>query len=183
MAITLRTNKQGLAIVDEARSRKNWSALALAWCEKANVSVSTLKRFRERRAIQKEAFISICRAVGIEDWEMIVASPKYEASVLKRRSQQAKKLIAQEVLSNLNHLEARLDFVEQLFCEHSTEAQRQIIRQQITPVLIHDIDAGCSQLLQQQALTESKNSARPACLNHPLRIEANVSIIQITVSP
>ncbi|MEL6816284.1 MAG: hypothetical protein AAFP03_15960, partial [Cyanobacteria bacterium J06598_3] len=160
---------------------KHWSALAVAWCEKANVSVSTLKRFRERRAIQKEAFISICRAVGIEDWELIAASPKREASALKRRSQQAKKLIAQEVLSNLNHLEARLDFVEQFFCEHPVEAQRQMIRQQITPALIQDINVGYGQLSQQQALTDVRSN-RPDCLNHPLRIEANVSIIQITVS-
>lgn len=182
MAITLRTNKQGLAIVDEARGRKNWSALALAWCEKANVSVSTLKRFRERKAIQKEAFVSICRAVGIDDWEMIIATPSYKASALKRRGQQAKQLIAQEVLSNLNHLEARLDFVEQFFCEHPAEVQRQMIRQQITPALIHDINARYGQLLQQQALAEMNKNARPDYLNHPLRIEANVSIIQITVS-
>ena len=101
MAITLKTDKSGLVIIDRARTRKNWSALAAAWCHAANVSLSTLKRFRERKAIQKDSFIAICKAVGIEDWEMIVADSVDDLSMMRQSSQQAKKLIVEEARSKL----------------------------------------------------------------------------------
>lgn len=178
MALTLKTDKLGLAIVDQARGKKNWSALAVAWCQAANVSVSTLKRFRERKSIQKESFVAICQAVGIEDWEMIVDDSAYESSVLRRKSRQAKQRIAEEILSNLNHLDARLDFVEQTFSENPIEVQLQTVRQQVTPALIQDVSAGYHQLMQQQSAAD----LRPDFNRHPLRIEANVSIIQIMVN-
>jgi hypothetical protein len=71
MAVTLKASKQGRRIVDEARKRKGWSALSDMWVRTAYVTESTLKRFREMKAIQREAFISICKAVGVDDWEEI----------------------------------------------------------------------------------------------------------------
>jgi hypothetical protein len=72
MAVTLKASKQGRRIVDEARKRKGWTALADVWCKAASVSESTLKRFREMKAIEREAFICICKAVGVDNWEKIV---------------------------------------------------------------------------------------------------------------
>ena len=71
MAVTIRASEDGLAKVDEARKKRGWTAKALAWCEAAKVSQATLKRFRERHRIQREAFITICAALDIEDWEEI----------------------------------------------------------------------------------------------------------------
>lgn len=71
MAVSLKASKQGLKLVDQARKKKGWTATASAWCTAAQISVSTLKRFRERKPILQDAFISICEAVG-ENWEAIV---------------------------------------------------------------------------------------------------------------
>ncbi|MBP0016678.1 MAG: ATP-binding protein [Cyanobacteria bacterium SBLK] len=70
MTVTLRASKQGLAIVDQARKEKGWTATAQIWCDTAQTSVGTLKRFRMRKAILEDAFKSICDAVG-QNWEEI----------------------------------------------------------------------------------------------------------------
>ncbi len=72
MADSLRASKQGLKTVDQARKLKGWTATAAAWCQEAQTSVATLKRFRQRSAIQQAAFVAICKAVDIENWEEIV---------------------------------------------------------------------------------------------------------------
>jgi hypothetical protein len=72
MAATLRASKQGLELLDRARRKKGWTATAKSWCETAQTSVATLKRFRRGLPVQQDAFIGICKAVGIENWEAIV---------------------------------------------------------------------------------------------------------------
>ncbi|HAX87260.1 MAG TPA: ATP-binding protein [Cyanobacteria bacterium UBA11370] len=72
MAATLKASKEGLEIVDQARKKKGWNATSAAWCDDAQTSEATLKRFRRRIPIQQDAFIAICKAVGIENWEEIV---------------------------------------------------------------------------------------------------------------
>ena len=72
MAVSLRASQKGLEILDSARKKKGWTAIAPAWAEKANTSVATLKRFRQKKPIQQDVFIEICKAVGIENWEEIV---------------------------------------------------------------------------------------------------------------
>jgi hypothetical protein len=72
MAATIRASKQGREIVDQARKKKGWTIKAAAWYQNANTSEATLKRFRRGLAIQQDAFIGICRAVGIENWQEIV---------------------------------------------------------------------------------------------------------------
>jgi len=72
MAVSLRASKQGLEIVDQARRKKGWLATAPAWCDAAQTSPATLKRFRGGQPIQQDVFIAICKAVGIETWEEIV---------------------------------------------------------------------------------------------------------------
>ncbi|MEO0769452.1 MAG: hypothetical protein AAFY72_08455 [Cyanobacteria bacterium J06649_4] len=175
MAITLRTDKAGLSIIDRARADKNWTALALAWCTEANVSVSTLKRFRERKAIQKEAFIAICRAVGIEDWQRIVGEPVGDASVLRQSYRRSKRLIAEEVISNLKSLDARLDFVEQAFSDWpSDECEPGQCEE-----CVSDQDCAASIKSMQRTLSQQGRDLRHLFSHQSLRMEANVSIIQI----
>ncbi|MEQ9553359.1 MAG: AAA family ATPase [Coleofasciculus sp. G3-WIS-01] len=72
MAVTLKASKQGLEIVDQARKKKGWTATAAVWYQDANTTQATLKRFRRGLPIQQDAFIEICQAVGIENWQEIV---------------------------------------------------------------------------------------------------------------
>lgn len=71
MAVTLRASKAGLRIVDIVRRCKGWKATAPIWCDAANTSQATLRRFRQGKPIQEDTFIGICKAVGV-DWEEIV---------------------------------------------------------------------------------------------------------------
>ena len=72
MADSLRASKQGLEKVDQARRLKGWAATATAWCQAAQTSAATIKRFRRGIAIQQASFVAICKAVGIQNWEDIV---------------------------------------------------------------------------------------------------------------
>jgi len=72
MAVTLRASKEGLKIVDQARKKKGWTTTALTWYETALVGQAALKKFWARRAITQENFVSICQAVGVENWQDIV---------------------------------------------------------------------------------------------------------------
>lgn len=175
MAITLKTDKQGLAIIDQARVKKNWTALAAAWCTQANVSMSTLKRFREKKAIQKDAFIAICQAVGIDNWQQIVSATPTEVAMLRRKYQQTKKVIAEEVLSNLDSLDARIEFVAQAFSNDPSEAQAQIARQKQTNETNELLNVS-----RRSRAAQSKDADITSVVSHsPLKVEANVSIIQI----
>lgn len=72
MATTLKASKQGLAKVDIARRRKNWTKHSTVWCEAANfIGKDALRKFWRRQPIVYENFVSICEAVGV-NWEEIV---------------------------------------------------------------------------------------------------------------
>ncbi|MGD1806603.1 NB-ARC domain-containing protein [Dapis sp. BLCC M126] len=71
MAVTLRASKEGLEKIDKARRRKGWTKTELAWCQLALTSQATLKRFWRSLPIERDAFINICKEVGI-NWEKIV---------------------------------------------------------------------------------------------------------------
>ena len=83
MAATLRASKQGLEIVDLARKKKGWATTAVSWCEAARTSVATLKRFRRGIPIDRDVFVAICKAVGIENWEEIFDDSLQPQSDLK----------------------------------------------------------------------------------------------------
>jgi ATP-dependent Clp protease ATP-binding subunit ClpA len=72
MAVSLRASQRGLQIVDQARTRKNWTKRSAAWCAAALVGEAALKKFWSRVPIERDRFESICRAVGVENWEEIV---------------------------------------------------------------------------------------------------------------
>ena len=155
--------------------KKNWTALATAWCAEANVSVSTLKRFREKKAIQKDAFIAICRAVGIEDWQRVVGEPESDASVLKRSYRRSKRLIAEEVLSNIKSLDARLDFVDQAFSDWQSDAKEQEPGQKC----LSSQDCVVCDDATQRRLCQHRRDLNQLFNQRSLRMEANVAIIQI----
>jgi len=81
MAATLRSSKKGLQKVHEKRKIRGWTATAQAWCEAAFTSEATLKRFCGRIPIQQPAFVAICKAVGIENWEDIVDNTPTQQTV------------------------------------------------------------------------------------------------------
>lgn len=85
MAVSVRASKQGLEIVDSARKKKGWLAASCTWCDAAETSLSTLKRFRQGRRIRQDTFVKICSAVGL-DWEEIVDdTPPTETSKIAWR--------------------------------------------------------------------------------------------------
>ncbi len=70
MSNTLKVSKQGLKIIDELRKKKRWKRQDKNWCEKANISVATLKRFWARNWISSDSFENICKAVGADPQEI-----------------------------------------------------------------------------------------------------------------
>jgi hypothetical protein len=74
MAATLRASEQGLKIIDRARRNKGWNKQANIWAKEHN-----LKRFWSAIPIDRDAFIEICKAVGIEKWEEIVDDSPIQA--------------------------------------------------------------------------------------------------------
>jgi hypothetical protein len=68
MAATLRASRQGLTIVDQARKKKGLNKQAVALCKTKH----DLKRFWRSIPINRDVFVEICQAVGIENWEEIV---------------------------------------------------------------------------------------------------------------
>ncbi|NES66396.1 MAG: ATP-binding protein [Okeania sp. SIO2D1] len=71
MAVTLRASQEGLKNIDLARKKKGWTKTEGAWCGLALTSQATLKRFWRGLPIERDAFIGICKTVGI-NWEEIV---------------------------------------------------------------------------------------------------------------
>lgn len=68
----LTASAQGLKMIEEARKQRGWQRQDTRWYMAASVSVSVLKRFRAGESVGEEAFINICKAVGIDKWEEIV---------------------------------------------------------------------------------------------------------------
>lgn len=75
MADSLRASEKGLEIVNEARRNRHWTkTVTQIWWESAHTGQSTLKRFWQKKPIDRGAFIGICQAVGV-NWQE-VAEPK-----------------------------------------------------------------------------------------------------------
>lgn len=70
--MTIRASKTGLEIIEANRELRNWNKTSAKWFNDANVSLSTLKRFRSRVPIDRDAFIAICKAIGVNNWQDIV---------------------------------------------------------------------------------------------------------------
>ncbi|MBD0344713.1 MAG: hypothetical protein ICV63_07740 [Coleofasciculus sp. Co-bin14] len=77
MTTSLKASTKGLSIVDRARQRLGWTKTSTAcWWQDAHTSRATLRRFWRGERIQQDAFIAICEAVGINDWEAIAQPPE-----------------------------------------------------------------------------------------------------------
>ena len=78
MGHSVRASAKGLAIANQARQRRGWTKTSTArWWQDAHTSRATLRRFWRGERIQQDAFIAICQAVGLEDWQTIAeASPQ-----------------------------------------------------------------------------------------------------------
>lgn len=76
MATSIQASETGLQIVDQARRKKGWTKKASAWCNAAGcISPSTLDRFWAGKPISQDNFVAICKAIGIDDWEVIADFP------------------------------------------------------------------------------------------------------------
>lgn len=71
MEDSLKASTRGLELVDQARKRKGWNRQSTAWSQAALTTVSCLKQFWRGERIQRETFIRICQAVGLENWQEI----------------------------------------------------------------------------------------------------------------
>ena len=80
---TIRASPEKLEKIEIAREIKGLTLEE--WALSAYTSVGTLKKFRNGLSIQQSAFVSICKAIGIDNWEEIV-----DKTPLARKSQKEK---------------------------------------------------------------------------------------------
>ena len=73
-------SQESLQEIEQARKRKGWNRTDMEWCEQAEVSESTLKRFLRRKRISADNFINICDAVGIKDWQRLAGLEEYDTN-------------------------------------------------------------------------------------------------------
>ncbi|MEM7064464.1 MAG: ATP-binding protein [Cyanobacteria bacterium P01_B01_bin.77] len=72
MGQSVGASEQGLAIANQARQRLGWTKTSTArWWQDAHTSRATLRRFWRGERIQQDAFIAICQAVGLNNWQEI----------------------------------------------------------------------------------------------------------------
>ena len=72
MADSYKLSEQGKVVIDQYRRYKHWIKTSPEWINMAHTSESTLKRFLRGEKISSDHFISICEAVGIEEWQKLV---------------------------------------------------------------------------------------------------------------
>ncbi|MBE9069001.1 hypothetical protein IQ260_20360 [Leptolyngbya cf. ectocarpi LEGE 11479] len=85
MGQSVRASEKGLAIANQARQRLGWTKTSTAcWWQDAHTSRATLRRFWRGERIQQDAFIAICQAVGLSNWQEIAElalEPRNEESL------------------------------------------------------------------------------------------------------
>lgn len=82
MPSRLRLSQSGLQRVDATLKRFGWRKQSPAWCIKADVSESTLKRFRARKLLKASTFQNICHALELPWQELVECSLPSEAEGL-----------------------------------------------------------------------------------------------------
>lgn len=90
--ITIRASLEKLEKIEIAREIKGLTLEE--WALSAYTSVGTLKKFRNGLSIQQSAFVSICKAIGIDNWEEIV-----DKTPLARKSQKEKEFDQEDNLA------------------------------------------------------------------------------------
>lgn len=97
MADTLRASEKGLEIVNAARCKRRWTKTASTWLVAACTTQATLRRFWERKPINRGAFIGICQALGI-DWKE-VAEPKETHSCEEQKAAESQRFALPEKIA------------------------------------------------------------------------------------
>jgi hypothetical protein len=69
---TYKLSEEGLKKVESLRKLKGWGRTSEEWRKASMSSESTLKRFLKGEAISSEHFKTLCSAVGIEQWQVLV---------------------------------------------------------------------------------------------------------------
>lgn len=69
MSNTRRLSAVGKDVVSEHRSKTNITQVA--WHQKAFCSMPTLRRFLQGHSIRTDIFISLCRVIGIDNWQEV----------------------------------------------------------------------------------------------------------------
>ena len=106
MAASLKASPSGLRIIDVARSKKGWNKADYAWCDAANVSMATLKRFWQCQAIAQDSFVRICAAAEC-NWEEIIENVEHREIKLPDWKQCCKRMLAAQKGLTTNQITAR----------------------------------------------------------------------------
>lgn len=83
----------------------------------------------------------------------------------QRKIDQAKTLIAEEILSNMTHLDARLGFVDTALVADDFHQRLQQVRDQVAPALATSFEAGYQQLIQAQTVASLRSAFASAPLS------------------
>lgn len=70
---SLKASPEGLKTVEQTIKQRGWGRQSAVWCDRAHVSLGTLRRFWQRIPIRAESFVAICEAAGV-DWQQTIAS-------------------------------------------------------------------------------------------------------------
>ena len=81
MEDSLKASARGVEIVDQARKRKGWNRQSAAWSQTALTTVSCLKQFWRGERIQRDTFIRICQAVGLDNWQEIADNKPIQQAI------------------------------------------------------------------------------------------------------
>ncbi len=106
MAASLKASPSGLRIIDVARSKKGWNKADYAWCDAANVSMATLKRFWQCQAIAQDSFVRICAAAEC-NWEEIIENVEHREIKLPDWKQCCERMLAAQKGLTTNQITAR----------------------------------------------------------------------------
>lgn len=84
-------SQEGIKIVDLAIRKKGWTTKEVKWWRNANSSEPTLVRFQDGKNIEQPAFIALCKAVGIDNWEDIIdKTPLQRNNLTTKRNPETK---------------------------------------------------------------------------------------------
>jgi hypothetical protein len=67
-----RLSNEGLKLIEEKLMIKGWNKYEPDWCEAADVSESTLKRFLSGERISRKNFKGLCEAIGLTEWHTLL---------------------------------------------------------------------------------------------------------------
>jgi serine/threonine protein kinase len=148
MAATLRASKLGLELVDLARRKKGWTKTADIWCQVAQTTPATLKRFWRGMPIQQEIFVAISQAIDLENWEELVAESEIHEEELPPQALHSKVGSEPNLIAGQT-LRLRYKIIE---CLHDGEFSE--------TYLAEDGDLGNSLCVVKKLMSRSKEDTR-----------------------